>query len=471
MSQTLVPIRFRKLPTKQYVITNDAGDFLFGSEALIDRYVAHQISEEDRHILAKSGFTYSRLGDLPSIGFANRWLKRSYVSNQLGYVVIVPTLRCDLDCSYCQVSRVAENASGFDWSAQTLEAVKAFLGSLETKDIKIEFQGGEPLLRLDILQEIRSFCRTNFDTSEFVVCTNLQNVSDEAWAFFQTDDTQISTSFDGSFDNHKKQRTRDNATTGLFMKNLEKAIALCGEERVSVLPTLDVQNLPSVNDLISNFAQLGMRSIFLRPINHHGFARKKHDATGSIDPWTMYHKAFIKKLIEYNWQHKDWIEDFYFSHLLRRVFLGTANGHVDIRNPNILGSDYLLIDYDGQFYPTDEARMLTRIGNINLAVGNVKDGMDFELLSRLNELSLNDNAPDCVHCAYKPYCGIDLIDDLSRYGRVDVPKVDTDYCRKHMNLFDFLFELILDTDEKTQHSISLWLGVPNFSPELVRECL
>lgn len=400
MSGQLVPIRFKKLNNDRYLVTNDAGDFFYSAEDLIDRYVTHQATVQDRQMLTATGFTYDKLGDLPSIGFANRWLRRSYTSNELGYIVLVPTLRCDLDCSYCQVSRVTENASGFDWSKETIGSVKTFLHSLRTEDIKIEFQGGEPLLRLDVLQEIRSFCRSSFSKSEFVVCTNLQNVSEDAWKFLQAEDTQVSTSYDGSFDNHLRQRTKDKASTELFLNNLAKATTLCGEERVSVLPTLDVQRLPGVSELISNFVHLGMRSIYLRPINHHGFARKKHDAIGAIETWAKYHRSFIVELIDYNWQHDDWIEDYYFSHLLRRVFHGTANGHVDIRNPNILGADYILIDYDGQFYPTDEARMLTRIGRVNLAIGNVKDGLSDEPLATLNELALNDNSPDCVHCPY-----------------------------------------------------------------------
>lgn len=40
-------------------------------------------------------------------------------------------------------------------------------------EIKIEFQGKEPLLRLDLLSRVRSFCRQRFSLAQLVVCTNL----------------------------------------------------------------------------------------------------------------------------------------------------------------------------------------------------------------------------------------------------------------------------------------------------------
>ncbi|WP_028747837.1 radical SAM protein [Rhizobium mesoamericanum] len=84
------------------------------------------------------------------------------------------TLRCNLACAYCQVSRETRTRPSRDTA--TLDAVLHWLNELSTKTIKIEFQGGEPLLRLDILYGSRLRAK-RFDKAEFVVCTNLQDVS------------------------------------------------------------------------------------------------------------------------------------------------------------------------------------------------------------------------------------------------------------------------------------------------------
>jgi hypothetical protein len=57
---------------------------------------------------------------------------------------------------------------------------------------------------------------------------------------------------------------------------------------------------------------------------------------------------------------------------------------------------------------------------------------------------------------------VDLIDDISRYGRIDVPKHQTYFCRRHLALFDKAFEMITSKDPKVQHSLCKWLGVEHW---------
>lgn len=44
-------------------------------------------------------------------------------AGKMNYLILVPTLRCNLACGYCQVSRAPENARGFDWSVETMEGL------------------------------------------------------------------------------------------------------------------------------------------------------------------------------------------------------------------------------------------------------------------------------------------------------------------------------------------------------------
>ena len=47
------------------------------------------------------------------------------------HFLIVPTLRCNLHCSYCQVSRVDEQMKGFDWNDKTINKFFEFIYSLQ----------------------------------------------------------------------------------------------------------------------------------------------------------------------------------------------------------------------------------------------------------------------------------------------------------------------------------------------------
>ena len=94
------------------------------------------------------------------------------------------------------------------------------------------------------------------------------------------------------------------------------------------------------------------------------------------------------------------------------------------------------------------------------------NGWDSPERAALNAASSNTNDPDCQKCVYQPYCGRDIIDDISRYGRIDVPRHETNFCRRHMSIFDLAFSLIYSDDEATQYSLRRWLGLSGDSAVL-----
>lgn len=448
-------IRHRQISDSLNLIVNEAGLFQKVPSDAFDLANTHS----DREVTDKRTLLFERAG----IYLKH---KRESIQEDFTYLILVPTLRCNLSCSYCQVSRVNDDAVGFDWSPEVENGVLKLIDNMEGDSPKIEFQGGEPLLRLDILKRIRAYCRKHFTNPEFVICSNLQDVDEDAWSFFDAPDTYLSTSFDGTGEIHQAQRSGTQEKYETFASNLQKAIQMMGADRVSALPTIDVNNLPSPIELIENFASLGLRSIYLRPINHLGFARKQHQALNVMHLWNDYRREFVAELISFNTQNVLWMEEFYFSHCLRRVFRSGCNNHVDLRNPNPMGKDYMVVDYDGVLYPTDEARMITRAGQIDLSIGNVFDGISQTTLQLLNTKQTNNDDPRCAACVYQPYCGVDRIDDISRYGTIELDRHETDFCRQHLDVFDHIFDLVYSDDQDVKKSLAFWLGISNFDPLL-----
>ncbi|OCJ12973.1 His-Xaa-Ser system radical SAM maturase HxsB [Rhizobium sp. AC44/96] len=463
----IVPLKFRQTGAGELIFCDDAGGYFRSTDDFLERYATDDLNPADRTFLKANGHAFEKAGDLAHSAFSYRWAKRLHAPADLNYVILVPTLRCNLACSYCQVSRVNQNASGHDWDEQTLNAVIRWLGGLTSETIKIEFQGGEPLLRLDVLERVRAFARQRFERAEFVVCTNLQEVSDEAWEFLAPQDTFISTSLDPTMALHERNRTGGGKITGQFVHNLNRALGN-SPTRVSALPTFDIDALPEPRDVIETYAAFGFRSIYLRPVNHQGFARKRFRTQNISSTWNDYVRRFVMALIEHNANAEVPLEEFYFSHCLRRVLRGGHDNHVDLRNPNIVGSSYVVIDHDGAFYPTDEARMVTRLGQIDLRMGNVNTDIDRSIIDVLNAEAINLFDPDCVHCPYQAFCGVDVIDELSRYGRIDLPRHLTDFCQRHLAIFDLVFELLYSEDVKVRAAIALWSGLNSVDPELAK---
>lgn len=454
------PLKFREMSDGSMLFADDAGGFFKAGDDFLDRYATDGLSADDSLFLKEGSHGFERERDLPWTSFAYRWARRQSRPRKMNYVILVPTLRCNLACGYCQVSRAPEKARGFDWSDETLTGVLSFLGDLEGPDIKVEFQGGEPMLRVDLLEAVRDYCREKFSQSQFVVCTNLQKLDARAWAFLDADDTFISTSLDGDRLTHERQRTHDGAVTDTFFQNLEAAVARYPEGKISALPTADVANPPDLDALLDSYERYGIRSVYLRPINHQGFARKLYQGDDVLARWNRLHSEFIDLLIARNHRTGHFMEEYYFSQCLKRVLRFDTDNHVDIRNPNFFASDYIVIDHDGRFYPTDEARMLSRIGRIDLGIGDVETGIDRAKVDVLNSAAFNHFDPDCIHCAYQPFCGTDVVDDISRYGRVDLPRTDTWFCGRHLAVFDKVFEVLYRKDEPTRASLAAWLGVP-----------
>jgi sulfatase maturation enzyme AslB (radical SAM superfamily) len=97
--------------------------------------------------LRSHGFAPGSEDNLEQFSREARRLARDTQPSKLDYLILIPTLRCNLSCSYCQVSRAPENGAGFDWTEESVCQVEALLDGLDTTQIKIEFQGGEPTLR------------------------------------------------------------------------------------------------------------------------------------------------------------------------------------------------------------------------------------------------------------------------------------------------------------------------------------
>lgn len=348
-----------------------------------------------------------------------------------------------------------------------MTAVLDQLDRLTTSRIKIEFQGGEPTLRPDLIRAVIERC-ARFERREFVICTNLQILDDEILAIFDDPNVFVSTSLDGDAFVHERNRTGDAVRTEAFLANLQRVTQRYGPRKVSALPTIDASAPPEIDALIDSYVRYGFDSIFLRPINYQGFARKRHKASRQQgDDWRAYYERFVRRIIERNWEDRDRVlEETYLSIGLRRIFQPGRERHVDLRSPNPMGIDYIVVDHDGTVFPTDEARMLARSGVIDLSIGTIADGWDTEARAVLNQHATNQFDPACQQCVFQPFCGRDLVDDIARYGRIDLPRRQTEFCQRHTHLFEFIFELIYDDDPAVRYSLGRWLRLPATPTEL-----
>lgn len=449
------PTRVRHVPTLGRILATSAGRI-----ALCRHDETKTNAIYSGAALAAAGLSAASERHLFAISHDLQALARQTQVKTLDYIILVPTLRCNLSCSYCQVSRAPIDQPKFDWTPATLAHVITVLDNVESDNIKVEFQGGEPTLRLDLVEQVITACE-RFARKQFVLCTNLHRIDEDLWRLLENPDVYVSTSLDGSTATHSVQRTGSEADTAQFLANAEAIVARFGEGKLSALPTINQLDPPEPDTLIDAFLRLGQKSIFLRPINYQGFARKRHRASADDHSgWWHYYETVVMRMVARNYADRNVVlDETYLTLMLRRIFQIGHDRHVDLRNPNPVGVDYVLIDYDGAVYPTDEARMLTRAGVIDLRIGDTEAGWDTPERAALHHHSTNLGDPACDACVYQPFCGRDVIDDLSRYGTIDMHRHDTFFCQKHMYLFDLCMRLIYSDDDASQYSLAKWLGL------------
>jgi His-Xaa-Ser system radical SAM maturase HxsB len=452
----ILPFRYREL-SGQTLITSEGGDFGFFDSSIILSILENSLSTEEEEKLLSMRVIAPSLDDwrVKSLSLQTH---QKYHDRQrsIRYLMVIPTLRCDLACTYCQVSRAPENAKGFDWDERHLEALNTFIKSYAADKLKIEFQGGEVSLRSDMIAHVEKIAEEYCSEIELVACTNLYEIRPEFEKFFQKDNFYISTSLDGDIDAMARNRTGNKESASRNISNIRYIIEKYGSEKISLLPTITRTSKSEAESLIDLYASLGASGIFLRPVNFMGFARKRHDeATDGFSKWQEYFLNALEHIKSLN--NEIYFEEVYVADLVRKIFGGEKGAFIDFRSPANFLQDLAVIDFDGTVYPTDEARMLTRTRHVDLSVGDIFSGLDEEKIETLNMDAVNETHPDCIHCAYLPFCGVDIIDDLSRYGRIDLPKSETWFCNKQTFFFDWIFDKVRRQDVVWLQIFSKWL--------------
>src|SRR5262249_15065066 len=145
---SLLPFRFTELDAENYVLSNIAGEHLIANKNVLPPLINHQLDPDHptyielraRHFLVDDKTSIAP--ELLAIKLRTRYKR---LSEFTGLHIFVVSLRCEHSCPYCQVSRQSQDKQQYDMTeGMASKAIDLTLRSPST-NIKIEFQGGEPL--------------------------------------------------------------------------------------------------------------------------------------------------------------------------------------------------------------------------------------------------------------------------------------------------------------------------------------
>jgi uncharacterized protein len=362
----LLPFKFTLLDDRRYVLSNMVGEYV-----VVERDTVHALA---RHTLRGSHPDYHRLKskhflkdadssvavDLLALKTRTRYGR---LANFTGLHIFVVSLRCEHACPYCQVSRQSDDRVAFDMSRETATKALDLVFRSPSPALKIEFQGGEPLLNFPLIRTIVEDAEKRNEAAQrdlqFVITTNLALLSDDVLEFCKQHSILISTSLDGPPDLHNGNRPRPGRDSyERTIAGISRVREVLGPDGISALMTTTRASLGRVQEVVDEYVRQGFQHIFFRALSPYGFAIKtKTYAAYDTSEWLKFYFDGLDYIIQLNRAGTPFIET-YAATILTKMLTPFDTGYVDLISPAGIGIGAVVYNYDGDVYASDESRML-----------------------------------------------------------------------------------------------------------------
>ena len=220
------------------------------------------------------------LNEIAKLSLASRVLNNTFSA------IVIPTMSCNLRCSYCFQSH-KDHASGLTSTAnmQIIEYLRSQLQNNRYRNLHIRWFGGEPLLSTDsiklITKETRKLCKElNLSYSADLVTNGTMLNENIARELQSLGIKEVQVTFDGNREIHNRIRTgpNDKTTYDQLISNIEVASQYLNiRARIHVAP----YNLDGIDELLTDLTSLNLqkrlKNIYFAPLFNYK-QNKKHTA-------------------------------------------------------------------------------------------------------------------------------------------------------------------------------------------------
>ena len=470
MSYQILPFRFDRLKEKVF-LSNEVGEHLYLTSEDFSKFIEHKLPSNEKafkDLKSKQIIAENNLDDVIEMLATKYRTKKHFITQFTSLHMVVASLRCNSNCSYCQVSKKDLNDVSFDMTKKTAKKVVEKIFESPSSSIKIEFQGGEPLLNFEIIKYIidkaewtNIFKRKNL---EFVICTNLTSIDEEMLKWLKGHKVYISTSIDGPKELHNLNRPLNDIENSydLVIEKIRLCEQYLNKNSVAALMTTTSHTINHFNEIIDKYIEIGFESIYLRSLNPYGFAKRdKHKLAYPMNDFIEYYKKGLDYIIDINKKGTFFVEG-YATILLTRILTPFSTGYVDLQSPAGIAIAGVIYDYDGDVYVSDEGRMLASVGDKTFRIGNVENNTYQEIfnggyLHNLIESSVAESLPDCATCAYLSHCGADPVRNYSEQGDIVGNRTISEICNKNKSIIKHLFYLLAKDDKDIERIFWSWI--------------
>lgn len=467
---------FRYRPVgDRVVVTNFEGNFLLLTQGEFAAYAAGTVpAASDLHRrLAAANFLRA---DYDVRRAAERLqARRRFLHGGPNLHIFVVTLRCNQTCVYCHASRANMDAVHTDMTPEIAEKAVDLALRSTSPFITIEFQGGEPLVNFPVVQHVCTYAseraRALGKALQFTMVSNFSLMDDEKLDFLIQHRVQLCTSIDGTEALHNAQRklptmdSHQRATA--WIRKINARYAAMGLDptlyHVEALLTTTRETLPLWQQVVDTYVDLGCKALFLRPIDPFGFAdRTRLRIDYPRSQYLEFYRNAVDYMLRLNRQGVQVLER-YAAIFLTKILRGEDPNFLDLRSPSGAGIGQLAYNYDGKVFTCDEGRMLHEMGDSRFHIGDVHTGyrdlVGHDTVRSMVLASNLDGQPDCVNCAYQPYCGTIPTFNYKNQGSIFGQMRTSAVCSVHKGIQDYLFERLADADPATLATFDRWTTI------------
>ncbi len=464
--------RFRRLG-ERVILAGDLGDWMIVDAGQFEDIVAGRIApgEPLHEQMARKGLIIEAMDVEKAV---ERYRHRhSFVGRATYLHIVVVTLRCNEACTYCHASREPMSSKGADMDIATAKRVVDMVFKSPSRQIAIEFQGGEPLANFETLKFIIEYAEELNQTErrdlQFFLVTNLSLMDEKKLGFLLDHDVLMCTSLDGPAGLHDTFRKLRGGSAHAEAVGWIRRI---GEEyrsrnldpdlwHVDALLTTTRAHFGHAREIVDEYVRLGIKTIHIRALNPMGFASRTWKKVGyTAEEFLAFWREALDYIIELNLGGVEIIERG-AALFLARILTDDDHGYVDLRSPCGAGIGQIAYDQDGRIYTCDEGRMVARMGDEIFMIGDV-DGSTYpeviahECVRAIGISSCLEALPGCRDCAYMPYCGVCPVYNYVSQGDFFGQRPTNERCRMNMFALDHLFDILSREDERVRRVLERW---------------
>lgn len=372
--------------------------------------------------------------------------------------VINLTNRCNLGCAYCLADSDADTEES-DMSIEQMYSLVNFINSSPWTLIDVEFQGGESLLRFDLVKEFVNVIETNLDKhkkiGQFIIVTNLTHFNEEIADYLVNKNFRIGSSLDGPRELHDFQRGFTDGS-GSYDKVIWWADYLKKRKiHVGFSSTITKKSFEfGARAVIDEYLKRGMKYVMFRSLIPCGRGVDREDLKMDPDDFFEFWKDGVDYLVELADRGVHMSEK-NVKQMVKNIFTPYRR-YMCLRKPCGAAISQMSFMPDGSIYACDSGKRIDALKIGNYVSGNYSD----TLLNSLQLRTLSSEAqPLCDTCVYTAFCGTCISRVFSRWSD-SVARTPKDFdCIVHKRMFTYLFEKM--NDPKYMKVFRRWAGVKN----------